>query len=212
MILHRLPHAEGLTGTIPNGTLLDMESNRSIILAEALKLFSNYGYEATGVQEICEHARVTKPTLYHYFGSKQGLLDAVLMDKMLPLMRDLSFATVYKHDLVANINAIMRLMLAYAKTEPVFFRLQLALSFAPPKSEAYLAIHPFLKKQQEMLTDMFKRAAADHGNMLGREETYALSLLGTANTYALQVLNARVELDESLLYRAVHQFMHGIFS
>jgi hypothetical protein len=36
--------------------------------------------------------------------------------------------------------------------------------------------------------------------------------LGTANTYALQVLNARVELDEPLLYRAVHQFMHGIFS
>jgi AcrR family transcriptional regulator len=189
-----------------------MESNRSIILVEALKLFSNYGYEATGVQEICEQASITKPTLYHYFGSKQGLLDAVLMDKMLPLMRDLSFAAEYTHDLVSNINAIMQLILTYAKTEPVFFRLQLALSFAPPKSEAYLAIDPFLKQQQKMLTNLFKQAAADHGNMLGREETYALSLLGTVNTYALQVLNAQLELDEPLRYRAVHQFMHGIFS
>jgi AcrR family transcriptional regulator len=189
-----------------------METNRSIILVKALKLFSNYGYEATGVQEICEQAGITKPTLYHHFGSKQGLLDTVLMDKMLPLMRDLSFAAEYKHDLVANINAVMQLILTYAKTEPVFFRLQLALRFAPPKSDAYLAIDPFLKQQHEMLTDLFKKAAADHGNMLGREEIYALSLLGTANTYALQVVNAQLEWDEPLLYRAMHQFMHGIFS
>ena len=189
-----------------------MENNRSIILAEALKLFSNYGYEATGVQEICEKAGVTKPTLYHYFGSKKGLLDAVLMEKMQPLIRDFSFATEYMHDLVANINAIMQLMLAYPKAEPLFFRLQLALSFAPPKSEAYLAIAPFLEKEQQMLTGLFKEAAIDHGNMLGREESYALSLMGTANTYALQVLNARLEMDDALLYRAVHQFMHGIFS
>ena len=189
-----------------------MESNRSIILEEALKLFSNYGYEATGVQEICERAGVTKPTLYHYFGSKQGLLEALFVEKMQPFLRELRFAAEYKHDPVANINAIMRLYLTYAKTEPLFFRLQLALGFASPKSDAYLAIEPFLKKQQEMLTDMFKQAAADHGNMLGREETYALSLLGTANTYALQVLNARLEVDDALLYRAVHQFMHGIYS
>ena len=55
-----------------------------VILEEALKLFSNNGYEATGVQEICEQAGVTKPTLYHYFGSKQGLLDAVLLEKCSP--------------------------------------------------------------------------------------------------------------------------------
>ena len=189
-----------------------MESNRKVILEEALKLFSNNGYEATGVQEICEQAGVTKPTLYHYFGSKQGLLDAVLLEKMQPLIRDFSFATEYKHDLAANINAIMQLMLAYPKAKPLFFRLQLALSFAPPKSDAYLASQPYLEKEQQTLTELFKAAAFDHGNMLGREETYALSLLGAARTYALQVLNDRLEMDEALLYRAVHQFMYGIFS
>ena len=189
-----------------------MESNRSVILEVALKLFSNYGYEATGVQEICEQAGVTKPTLYHYFGSKQGLLDAVLIDKMLPLTRELAFASEYKHDLVANINAIMRLILTYAKAEALFFRLRLALSFASPKSEAYLALAPFLEKEQQILTSLFKEAAHDHGNMLGREEMYALSLMGTANTYALQVLNDRLDVNDALLYRAVHQFMHGIFS
>lgn len=189
-----------------------MESNRSIILGEALKLFSNYGYEATGVQEICERAGVTKPTLYHYFGSKQGLLKALFEEKMQAFLRELYLAADYKHDLVANINAIMRLYLNYAKAEPLFFRLQLALGFASPKSDAYLAILFYLEGEQEILTELFKATAADHGNMQGREEIYALSLLGVARTYALQVLNAKLEVDEALLYRVVHQFMHGIFS
>jgi TetR/AcrR family transcriptional regulator len=212
MILHRLVYAIDLTGYIPNGILAFMENNRSLILETALSLFSNYGYEATGVQEICERTGITKPTLYHYFGSKQGLLDAVLAEKMLPLMRALSLATGYKQDLVANITEILRLILAYAKAEPLFYRFQLGLSFASPKSDAYLAILPFLKNQTELLTELFRQAANDHGNMLGREETYALSLMGTANTYALMVLNGRLEVDDALLYRAAHQYMHGIYS
>ncbi len=52
--------------------------NRSTLLKCALDLFAARGYDGVGVQEIVEAAGVTKPTLYHYFGSKQGLLQALL--------------------------------------------------------------------------------------------------------------------------------------
>ena len=42
--------------------------------------FYEKGYDAIGVQEIADAAGVTKPTLYHYFGSKYGLLQAVAME------------------------------------------------------------------------------------------------------------------------------------
>ncbi|HYY30714.1 MAG TPA: TetR/AcrR family transcriptional regulator, partial [Chthoniobacterales bacterium] len=48
------------------------------LLDTALDLFSRRGYEGTGVQEIVATAGVTKPTLYHYFGSKIGVLNALL--------------------------------------------------------------------------------------------------------------------------------------
>ena len=48
------------------------------LLDIALDLFSRRGYEGTGVQEIVAAAGVTKPTLYHYFGSKIGVLKALL--------------------------------------------------------------------------------------------------------------------------------------
>ena len=38
----------------------------------------NGGFDATSVREIVEAAGVAKPTLYYYFGSKEGLAQALL--------------------------------------------------------------------------------------------------------------------------------------
>lgn len=47
------------------------------LLSTATRLFAERGYDRTSVQEIVEHAGVTKGALYHYFGSKEDLLHAV---------------------------------------------------------------------------------------------------------------------------------------
>ena len=46
---------------------------RERLLTEALRLFTSKGFSATSVREIVESAGVTKPVLYYYFGSKEGL-------------------------------------------------------------------------------------------------------------------------------------------
>ena len=48
------------------------------ILQKALELFSERGYDATSVREICEAAGITKPTLYHFYGSKEGVYRAIV--------------------------------------------------------------------------------------------------------------------------------------
>jgi TetR/AcrR family transcriptional regulator len=42
-------------------------------------LFSSKGYDGTSVREICERAGLTKPTLYYFFGSKEGLYRALVV-------------------------------------------------------------------------------------------------------------------------------------
>lgn len=54
----------------------DRSSDR--ILKKALELFSTRGYEATSVREICAAAGITKPTLYHFYGSKEGVYRALV--------------------------------------------------------------------------------------------------------------------------------------
>jgi TetR/AcrR family transcriptional regulator len=48
------------------------------ILQAAVRLFARKGFEATSTREIVEAAGVTKPMLYYYFKSKEGLCEAIL--------------------------------------------------------------------------------------------------------------------------------------
>ena len=46
---------------------------RERLLCAALEQFTRYGYAASSIREICQAAGVTKPVLYYYFKSKEGL-------------------------------------------------------------------------------------------------------------------------------------------
>ena len=48
------------------------------IMASAIRLFAEKGYDKTPVREIVASAGVTKPVLYYHFKSKEGLLRAIL--------------------------------------------------------------------------------------------------------------------------------------
>ncbi len=56
-----------------------LENNsRERLLETATELFAEKGYAATSVREIVERAGVSKPVLYYYFKSKEGLFYAIL--------------------------------------------------------------------------------------------------------------------------------------
>lgn len=61
---------------------------RERLLDAALVLFTQRGYAASSVREICAAAGVTKPVLYYYFGSKEGLY-LQLMEKSYALFESL---------------------------------------------------------------------------------------------------------------------------
>lgn len=46
---------------------------RERLMRAALELFTQRGYSAASVREICAAAGVTKPVLYYYFKSKEGI-------------------------------------------------------------------------------------------------------------------------------------------
>lgn len=66
---------------------------RERLLAAALNQFTLRGYAATTIRELCEAAGVTKPVLYYYFKSKEGLylqLMAESFEQFVPLLTDLT--------------------------------------------------------------------------------------------------------------------------
>lgn len=186
--------------------------NRSEILRIALELFANRGYDAVGVQEISTAAGVTKPTLYHYFGSKLGLLKLLLDLYNGELEPAIQAAANYQGDLPLSLEQFAQAYVAFARRQPVVFRLSMTLAFAPRQSEAHQAAAAWNAALWQSLEDMFAAAARDHGNMRGRQKLYTATFSGMLNTYIGLWLNGYGPLEDDFLLRMVHQFQHGIYS
>ena len=57
-----------------------MKENKTkeILLETATKLFSENGYEATGVRDILQVSGVSTGSFYHFFSSKESIFEAVI--------------------------------------------------------------------------------------------------------------------------------------
>ncbi len=86
-----LPPNMGLTPLIEEG-------KREQIVAEAIRLFCEKGYEATSVREIVEAVGVSKPVLYYYFKNKHELFRYIIESSMEPFYKEV-FETFQKSDL-----------------------------------------------------------------------------------------------------------------
>ena len=189
-------------------------NNRAIILESSLKLFAEQGYEAVGVAELCETSSVTKPTLYHYFGSKRGLLDVIIEEKGRPLLSAVKKAALAHspYDVPQALEGLAWAFATKAIAEPDFARLRLTLAFAPPASEGGEAIAALNRALYSHVELFFKAAAEYHGNMKGRSLPYTAAFIGTVDTYVGLYLAKQSELSEAVVKAAVRQFMYGIFS
>jgi len=100
-------------GRPPAGT---DQTVRQQLLAAARGLFAQQGYDAISIRKVAEAAQVNPAMIHYYFGSKEGLYEAMLADTFTPLMERLStvlaspddadalgnFFKLYMHTLGAN--------------------------------------------------------------------------------------------------------------
>jgi AcrR family transcriptional regulator len=186
--------------------------SRAGLLRAALTLFAAKGFDAVGVQEVAEAAGVAKPTLYHFFGSKHGLLEALFAEYATRLDDALRTAADYQRDLPLTLDRIVAAYVDLANQEPLFCRLELALYFSPRNSEAHQVAVRHYAYRHKMLEEVFRKAVHEHGNMRGRHRRYAITLVGMINSYIALQLNEHIVITDRLRRDIVHQFSHGIYS
>lgn len=97
----------------------------------AARLFAERGYEATSVREIVEAARVTKPTLYYHFGSKEGLAQALLVLPQAVLVEEMRTILAREADPVVALEALLERLFEFCREDPDRARLMFAVAFGP---------------------------------------------------------------------------------
>ncbi|MBE0569654.1 MAG: TetR/AcrR family transcriptional regulator [Deltaproteobacteria bacterium] len=111
---------------------------RKRLLSGATELFASKGYAATTVREIVERAGVTKPVLYYYFRSKEGIY--------LDLMREPfgRFAAVVEETLHTGGSARERLLRLCLMAYDVFAenvdaaRVMYSIYYGPPQGAPFI--------------------------------------------------------------------------
>ena len=59
-------------------TRAEMEETRATLVVTARRVFTEYGYADTSMDDLTAQAGLTRGALYHHFGDKKGLLLAVM--------------------------------------------------------------------------------------------------------------------------------------
>ena len=186
--------------------------SRVALLRTALLLFSSRGYDAVGVQEIAAATGVTKPTLYHFFGSKNGLLEALFQESAVKLDADVAAACRYEGDLPKTLDSIAAAYIDFSTSEPLAYQLELTLYFSPRENPARAVAVSHFARRQAVIEKVFVEARQEHGNLRGKHRRYAFSFVGALNSYIVLQLDGEITITDRLRREIVHQFSHGIYS
>jgi TetR/AcrR family transcriptional regulator len=93
---------------------------RNRLLCCAVQIFDRKGYASASVREIAELAGVAKPALYYYFGSKEGVLVAILEEAAREFAETVADAAARTGSALERVQALCRDMLGlFERNVPV---------------------------------------------------------------------------------------------
>lgn len=106
---------------------------RERLLDTAIGMFAQKGYAGTSVREIAEQAGVSKPVLYYYFKSKEGLFLAIL--EMAENLQKQILAEVLKSQgtVVDRLLFLYRRVYEEVEAHQSFYKMIHGLIFGPPQ-------------------------------------------------------------------------------
>jgi TetR/AcrR family transcriptional regulator len=164
-------------------------------------------------------AEITKPTLYHYFGSKEGLFKALLDERYPAITQALERASRYSpsperyfDDVYPVLCRTASAYFDFAKTNTAFCLMTISMSFSPAESVAARLVEPYRTEQVGILEKMFYDISKIHGNLRGKEKKLARYFIALVESQVGCWARGVVSLDDVAGKDLTRQFMHGIFA
>jgi len=102
------------------------EARRAILDATELLLIESGGIDFS-IRSLSKRCGYSAPTVYHYFGDKDGLIDALLEERVAVLADAIERVPVTS-DALADLRAVLRTFVAYSVKHPTFDKLMWTVS------------------------------------------------------------------------------------
>ena len=133
---------------------------RQRLMQEAIALFVARGYAATPVREIVAAAGVTKPVLYYYFGSKEGLYLEIMkeIDRQFTALLAAHAATA--GSVRRRIRELFSGILESVRDNVATVRLVYAIYFGPPQGAPFVDFNRFFDVILTRVDDLLREGIA----------------------------------------------------
>lgn len=184
--------------------------NKDLITENAIKLFSLKGYEAVGVQELCEVSGITKPTLYYYFKSKAGVLEHIVNTKGEELLLKIKSALTYNHDFIKGLTDVLKAEINFALENKAFFDLHCTLLNSPENSEQRIIYSKTMSEIQKSFDHFFSASCNEFGNMQGKEKLYSKLFHNNVVSTAILIIKGQLKYSEEIIYQIIHSQVYGM--
>jgi TetR/AcrR family transcriptional regulator, fatty acid metabolism regulator protein len=99
------------------------EEKRAQILAAAVRVFAAHGYEACRVGDVAKEAGVAYGLVYHYFGSKEAVLEAVFRQEWGRLLAAIRQAEETGGSAAEQLELVVKIVLRTWRDDPDLVRL-----------------------------------------------------------------------------------------
>jgi AcrR family transcriptional regulator len=169
------------------------------ILSSALELFSTKGYEAASVREICAAAGITKPTLYHFYGSKEGVYRALVDGALEDFRREVTRALQGPGRAVARLQRVARVYFESARARRDLVRFIYGLVHNPPRSAPATDFPRFYEEVVRQIARVVEDGVARGELAAGRSDLRMLMFMGAlGEALSGYVIVGRPELSPAL--------------
>ncbi len=145
--------------TMPVEPLVPMASSHDRILASAKRLFASQGYEATSTMAIARLAGTSESQMMKHFGSKEGLLEAIL-DEGWKSMGGLLKDVIAMPDGAPKLIAMLGVVLKTLSDDPDLKELYLLEGRRIRREGRHVVLSPGYIDFVKMVDDVLKRMAA----------------------------------------------------
>lgn len=184
---------------------------RQRLLAAALDQFTRRGYAAATVREMCEAAVVTKPVLYYYFKSKEGLY-LELMDGGYALFEStVADLDAYQGSAKQRIIHFCEVMFDVAIQNLPVVRLIYSIYFGPPQGAPPYNLDRYYDRMLEIISRLV-RTGVERGELrdgdMGDITWTCLSCLNTA--IEEQLCHPVPRIDRAGMLRMLELIFSGI--
>ncbi len=179
------------------------------LLEAAVRLFAHKGYRATSTREIVEAAGVTKPMLYYYFQSKEGLLAAALAHFMNAFHERLRHVFAEEREPYEQLVELVWAHLDFCQGHKPLARLFYALYFGPDDQKGLVDLKQYTEPGHELLMQGVARALETRLVRADCEAELGMALHGMINIWVMAALNEEVSLTHDLARRIVDDLLRG---